>query len=347
MTTIHWISGTACDLFLSLFVLHHASEFGVRPAWAAGVRQRLPQKSRETLEKIFSFSSVPLGWISRLPAPQDAQVAIQAIEHLSPIDRIPALTLPLEMVPKVNSLLQGISARGAWTEDERTKFVSLYRRGPNPSLRGYDNLLNTWTTLAESGEKYLDAVREYYDAFFAEEEMRIRPALEQGLLEARSLAGHLQPGRLVEHLSRGVRLENLETITELTLLPSWWVTPLAYLARPAPGKAMVAFGVRPNLQPGEDDDGAPEMLVTTLKALGDPTRLRILHYLSSGPLSPSELARRLRLRPPTVIHHLRLLRFAGLIQVTISENLEKRYAARLDAMHSLHTTLQEYLETHD
>jgi DNA-binding transcriptional ArsR family regulator len=346
MTTIHWTSGTACDFFLSLFVLHHAADFGVRPAWAAGVRQRLPAKSRETLERVFSFSSVPLAWISHLPNPLDAQTAISAIANLAPAERIPVLTLPLEMAAKVDHLLQGIVARGAWTDVERSKFISLYRRGPSPSSRGYENLLNTWTTLADNGEKYLDALQEYYDVFFVEEEVRIRHALKSGLAEAQSLARKLQPGKLVEHLSRGVRLENQDTLTDLTLLPSWWVTPLAFLARPAPGKTLVAFGIRPELQADADGAEAPEILVNTLKALGDPTRLRILRYLSTGPLSPSELARRLRLRPPTVTHHLKLLRIAGLVQVTISENLERRYAARPDAVKSIHITLQKYLSTY-
>ncbi|NJN55024.1 MAG: ArsR family transcriptional regulator, partial [Anaerolineae bacterium] len=46
---------------------------------------------------------------------------------------------------------------------------------------------------------------------------------------------------------------------------------------------------------------------------------RILKYLSEEPLTPAELARRLRLRPPTVIHHLDALRLARLVHVTLSQ----------------------------
>lgn len=345
MTTLHWTSGTACDFFLSLFVLHHAADFGMRPAWAAGVRQRLSSKSRETLEHVFSFSGVPLAWISFLPAPQDARTALQAVTDLAPADRLPALTLPAELPVETRRLLEVIAARGAWTSEEKAELVSFYGRGPRLASIGFDNLLNAWITLADSGEKYLAALHEYYEAFFAEEEARIRPALERGLAEAQSLAGKLQPVELVERLSRGVRLENPDTLTDLTLLPSWWVTPLAFLARPVHGKTLMAFAVRPEVQAGAEGAEAPEALVNALKSLGDPTRLRILRYLSAGPLSPSELARRLRLRPPTVIHHLRLLRFTGLVKITVSESLEKRYAVRLEALQSIHTSLQEYLDT--
>ena len=345
MTNIRWTSGTACDFFLSLFVLHHAVDFGMRPAWAAGIRQRLSAKSRETIERIFTFSWVPLAWISLLPAPQDARTALQAIADLAPVDRLPALTLPSELPVGARRLLERIATRGAWTSEERSEIISRYGHGPKPSSHGFDNLLNAWLTLADGGENYLAALQEYYAVFFAEEEIRIRPALEAGLAGAQTLAGKLQPVKLVERLSRGVRLENPDTLTDLTLLPSWWVTPLAFLTRPAHHTALVAFGIRPEIQAGAAAAEAPEMLVTALKALGDPTRLRILRYLTAGPLSPSELARRLRLRPPTVIHHLRLLRFAGLVQVTVGENLDRRYAARPEALQPIYNALQEFLDS--
>jgi DNA-binding transcriptional ArsR family regulator len=346
MTSIHWVSGTACDFFLSLFVLHHAADFGVRPAWAAGVRQRVSTANRETLERIFSFSGVPLEWISRLPAPQDARTALQAAADLAPADRLPALTLPSELPDEARRLLDSIAARGKWTPEDKTQLTSLHGHGSRQSSNEIDNLLNAWTALADYGEKYLAALQEYHQVYFAEEETRIRTALESGHAKAQSMAPALQPGELVERLSRGVRLEGLETLTDLTLLPSWWVGPLVFLARPEHEKMLMAFGVRPEIQSGAEGAEAPETLVNALKSLGDPTRLRILRYLSDGPLSPSELARRLRLRPPTVIHHLRLLRFAGLVQVTVSEGMEKRYAARLEALQAIQTSLQDYLNFH-
>lgn len=346
MTTLHWTSGTACDLFLSLFVLHHAAEFGVRPAWAAGVRQRVAPAHRETLERIFSFSGVPLAWVSRLPAPQEAKAALQAIADLAPAERLPALTLPSELPEEGRRLLEGIALRGAWTAEEKTRLVALYGRGYRTSPAGFDNLLQAWTGLDHNGDKYLAALQEYYNSFFAEEARRIQPALESGLAEAQSLAEQLPAGELVERLSRGVRLENPQAITDLTLLPSWWVAPLAFLARPETGQTFMAFGIRPEVHKSAEGAEAPETLIKALNALSDPTRLRILRYLSAGPLSPSELARRLRLRPPTVIHHLRLLRFAGLVKVAVGENMEKRYAARLEDLPAIQKTLEEFLNIH-
>jgi DNA-binding transcriptional ArsR family regulator len=346
MTTLHWTSGTACDFFLSLFVLHHAGEFGVRPAWAAGVRQRLSPPSRETLEQVFSFSRVPLDWISTLPEPRDAATALQAVASLPPASRLSMLTLPIDPPPGVIRLLEAVATRRAWTGADRAELASLFGRALHLTSAAFEALLNAWASLEQTGERYLAALEEYYTAYFAEEELRIRPAIEHGLESAQALATQLPPAELVERLSRGVRLEAPEQIEALTLCPSWWVTPLAFLVRPAQGNTFIAFGVRPETLPGTEGAEAPESLVSALKALGDPTRLRILGYLADGPLSPSELARRLRLRPPTVIHHLRLLRLAGLVQVTVGASLEKRYAARLEALQTIHISLQDYLKPH-
>ena len=117
-----------------------------------------------------------------------------------------------------------------------------------------------------------------------------------------------------------------------------------YFGQVSDGRDIRLFGARPHdasLVPGEL---VPDALVRTLKALSDPTRLRILHYLSGEPLSPSQLARRLRLRTPTVIHHLKTLRLAGLVQVNMDSKKEsRRYATRPEAVQAACDTLEHFL----
>jgi DNA-binding transcriptional ArsR family regulator len=91
----------------------------------------------------------------------------------------------------------------------------------------------------------------------------------------------------------------------------------------------------------------PDALLRTLKALSDPTRLRILRYLAEEPLTPAQLSRRLRLRAPTVTHHLKALRLAGLVQLTIGMGEGKKtkhYAARSEAVAAAFTSLKGFLE---
>jgi DNA-binding transcriptional ArsR family regulator len=88
----------------------------------------------------------------------------------------------------------------------------------------------------------------------------------------------------------------------------------------------------------------PDALFQALKALADPTRLRIMRYLSAEPLTPAELSRRLRLRAPTVIHHLHALRLARLVHLTIGHE-GRRYEARREAVTTAFHLLDSYLDS--
>jgi len=57
-----------------------------------------------------------------------------------------------------------------------------------------------------------------------------------------------------------------------------------------------------------------EELVTFFKALADANRLKIVGLLAEKPYSVEELAELLRLKPPTISHHLAKLVEAGLIK---------------------------------
>ncbi|WP_316568312.1 metalloregulator ArsR/SmtB family transcription factor [Neobacillus sp. YIM B06451] len=51
-----------------------------------------------------------------------------------------------------------------------------------------------------------------------------------------------------------------------------------------------------------------DKLVAFYKAMGDPTRIRIVALLASGPLHGQAIAGKLGLTPPTITHHLKKLR---------------------------------------
>ena len=53
-------------------------------------------------------------------------------------------------------------------------------------------------------------------------------------------------------------------------------------------------------------------------ALADPTRRRIVEMLARGPLSAGEIARRFPISPPAVSQHLKVLRAARLVRVSVA-----------------------------
>jgi ArsR family transcriptional regulator, arsenate/arsenite/antimonite-responsive transcriptional repressor len=57
-------------------------------------------------------------------------------------------------------------------------------------------------------------------------------------------------------------------------------------------------------------------IANTVKALSDPTRVQLLHLLvqQPGPLCVCDLIPRFAQHQPTISHHLRILREAGLLE---------------------------------
>ena len=345
MTTLRWKSGTAYDLFISLLALHHAATFGLRPNWAAGVRQRISSNQREFLELVFSFATVPLEWISTLPEPKDALPVLRRAAALAPLDRLLTLTLPPGIPPEALNILASHAKNRKITPEEK-EYLSrtLTHRKEHLKAAELVNLLKIWADPERSGAQILVALQEYYRAFYEEEETRIRPVLTAGLENASQLAGRVSIPSLVEELSRGVHFEDLSSLRELVLVPSYWSTPLVFPSDLTRGSMQIVFGCRPDIQSVAPGAETPDMLINALKAMADPTRLRILRYLSGQPLTPTGLSHLLRLRLPTVLHHLQALRLAGLVTIRVSETGEKQYAARSETLDVLFSSVKKFLQ---
>jgi DNA-binding transcriptional ArsR family regulator len=349
-STILWDSGTAYDLFISLEVLHEPSNFGVRGAWAAGVRARIPSDEREMLEQGRMLVHIPFHWLYSLPAPKDGTTALWALAQIPPAERLPTLAFhPHHDSDEVAEMLKEVAERGNWDEQDVETLRAAYtckegKKSP-PATKKLEMILNWWSRPAEFGERYLEALRIYHEVFFIEEEKRIEPVLKAALEQAQEMAKRMSLADLVEELSQGVRFDELPEPTRVVLAPSYWSTPLIFYGDACPDLKIFAFGARPadvSLVPGED---VPDALLRVLKALSDATRLRIMYYLTNESLTPAELARRLRLRAPTVTHHLKKLRLAGLVQVTVGEGKEtKHYAARTGAVSAACDLLKTFLE---
>ena len=349
---VHWDWGTAYDLFVSLEVLHKPAKFGLRGAWAAGVRARLPADARETLELGQSLLHIPFHWIYTLPEPRDGTAVLWALGQIPAAERLPRMALDPEVPVEVAEMLMHVAERGAWTAEDRAALRAAYERACEfdeekkvPSAKELAKTLDAWCEAEQFGEGYLDALHAYQEVFFAEEERRIRPALREALARAQKLAEQLPFQDLLEELSQGLRFDVLPDAERLVLVPSYWSTPLVFFGKVSAELDVWLFGARPgdaSLVPGEV---VPESLLRTLKALSDPTRLRILHDLYQESLTPAELARRLRLRAPTVTHHLKALRLAGLVQLTLGEGgATRRYAARAEAVAAACESLTNFLE---
>ena len=67
-------------------------------------------------------------------------------------------------------------------------------------------------------------------------------------------------------------------------------------------------------------DEVPKLLVNSLKALGDTTRLKIIKVLFNGDKTTKELSEILEFAPSTISEHLRILKEAELVKSTRVKN---------------------------
>jgi len=342
-----WDIGTAYDLFVSLDVLHNPDHYGLRASWAAGVRSRLSAAERKFLEEAQSILWVPMGWIYSLPEPRDSASVLWGLRQLPPEQRLGVLMEGHKTDLDIWEIFERVSGRGSWDEKDLDDLRAAYsEHDKSPKTKVLTTQLEWWTRTAEFGDLLLSALSSYVGAFFAEEEKRIAPMLRRGLEQAQELAEKLDVPDLLAELSQGVHFEEPLDAPELVLAPTFWSTPLVMFGHVSKDRMMLLFGARPadaSIVPGEQ---VPDALLRALKAMADPTRLKILHYLSAEPLTPAELSRKLRLRAPTVTHHLSALRLAGLVHLTLQASGEKRYATRTEAIEGTFSNLNAYLKDH-
>lgn len=346
---ITWDFGTAYELFISLHVLDEADAFGIRPSYAAGVRSRIPVAERKLLEEVYSIVGVPLKWLSKLPAPKDAISALWALKQIPAAERVIKLygideTQTDKTHQKFNDILLRITAERKWKNEDAEYFLKKFQKKHGKLKRDAIEIFLTWISKPEElGERFLSAMQAYYQAFFEEEEKRVEPILRAGLERAISLQSQLSFEELFLELSQGIQLSEEFNTPKFIIAPAFWTTPLIFFDRIDKDTMLLMFGTRPadmSVIPGES---VPDALVRSLKALADPTRLKILFYLTKESLTPSEIARKLQLRPPTVTHHLKELRLASLVEFSM-EGDTNRYTVRHQALDAVYNQLNSFLE---
>ncbi len=345
---ILWDSGTAYDLFASLLVIHSPAEYGLRASWAAGIRSRFTAGSRDLLATAVPMLTVPLHWLYPLPAPKTARAVLDRLEGMDAAKILPGLALNPGKPEKCDPILLDIMSRGAWTPADRQALLAssecMHLKQVHDHPETVDRWLDAWAHPAEFGEGLRAGLREFYEVFYREEERRIAADVQRGLERAQDMASRLSPAELFEELSQGIRVDVHLSRPSLVLAPCYWCSPRIVYGDITPDQEMVLFGCRPaeaSLIPG---DTVPAQLLLALEALCDPTRLVILKTILAEPLTQAEISRRLRLRPPTISHHLGRLRIAGLIAFIGTGSGETRYGARLPQIQATCDALKGFLE---
>jgi len=346
--TIGWDYGTAYELFVSLMVLHEAEAYGIRAGWAAGVRSRLPATERRLLEEVLPFLELPIAWIHTLPEPKDS-IAVQWAMRQIPAEERMLKILGYETCDNEwCQLIHKVATNRTWDNKDLNFIIDKLKKnhksekGPY-NREGVTKFLDWWSRPDEFGDMFLSAIQAYHQAFFEEEEKRIGPILKQQLESAKELGKDRNAKELLAELSQGVTYDELVETKNVIFIPAYWITPMIMYQSAGENEILVLFGARPSDMSVIPGEVIPDGLVRTLKALADPTRLKILHDLAHEELTASEIARRLHLRAPTVTHHMNELRMAGLVHKII-QGQETRYRTRRESLNAMCDDLNGFLD---
>ena len=347
---LKWDIGTAYELFSSLYVIHDPTFFGVRPSWAAGIRSRIPADSRELFTDILPMLKSPFCWLQDLPDSKSASIAVERLEAMPVDDVLPALAFHKDAEGESCRIDKRVWNARRWDDADVEEIADEWKKH-GKSGRADKKAISRWfdwlTRPEEFGRRFVEGMAEYYENFFREEEKRILPALRAGLDHAKELSERLSQEELIEELSQGIQQTWITDFKVIILVPSFWLSPFVMYGELSKQLAFMQFGARPadaSLIPG---DSVPDSLSTGLQALSDQTRLKILRLISETPLTQIEIAKKLRLRAPTINHHLKILRLASLVTKAITGRDEKnvRYSIRPGRVGELCTLIREFLGT--
>jgi DNA-binding transcriptional ArsR family regulator len=176
--------------------------------------------------------------------------------------------------------------------------------------------------ILEDPERAFESLVSLLDAWsrpFGEIEARVGAILRKDYDLRAGDRANLVGSDLVERTTNGVRVVPEAGIRRMILAPSYFSRPYNFLL----GGAGWRFAGYPVADAAIDLDplSPPATVVRLHRALGDPTRLRILKLLAEKDLYLTEIAEILELTKPTISHHLVQLRVAGLLTVVEAGNV--------------------------
>jgi DNA-binding transcriptional ArsR family regulator len=348
---LEWDYGTASEIIYSLHTILRPKEHGVPAPWAAGVRKRLSPQSQSDLKTFFSppfgyLAYSPLHLVYEMDQPKTVARFLDLIEAIPDDDFSRRVHLPMVSDESFERLVNKGVNRKVISDSDVEEYRRLIAQGGRvpPTAAEVRRFFSDAADPANTRKRWLALLREYQAVFFSEEEKRARPALEKMVEQGQKLSRTMPVPDLIEKLSNGVTISRDLDLKRLVLVPSIWLHPFSMRFELADQELFFTWGAHPSgyrLVPGET---VPDEALLVLRALGDPTRLRLLRLLAAEPRTPQSLAIELKLSLPTVSHHIRELRIAGLIRLEIAgKGRESRYTVRWPSAERAFKQLEEFV----
>lgn len=352
------------DMVSVMSLLYRAVPGSGLDRWLITARRELPKQLQEDLDLLHGFSGRLLYYmeepIMRFEPLRDDRVDASIDDLLSFLDELPPedyREMAIRAFDRVHQDLgTGLAAPSFEEEPAWYRYVE-----PGLTTADADDVVPLVLNPSQLKFRTIRLIRGVWDSVYREEYLKRRDELGEAERIARVEAARgfgmafaaLTGNRLPSTLAAG-----LNQVARVTFCPSAHIGAfVSYISYPPD---LVVFFSAQHVLHGEESSLGPELtfetpagdrpvngempglsgeaLLETLRALGDPNRLRILDLLASGQLYAQEIVGRLGIAQSAVSRHLSQLERAGLVQVEPRRGM-KYYAIDRSRIQSLADTL--------
>lgn len=318
------------DLLFSLAAAANPEKYEMPGTWARGVRAALPQPLRRDVGYFFGDpAALGTGAVQCVPDVSDGDIAA-VVEHLQSLEPAEFVTVLLWRTSADRALRGAIrrSARRRGNEEDE-RLVRDYVSTQKAQTR--TRFMEILADPAGMQSRYITLLRAHHEGWFTEHYSEVQPYLEQRARQGRRSIGKLPAKEVIARATGGFTLRT-PAARSVQLTPSYYAAPFVVVVRDGRDVVLV-YGARPRQEASHRAiDGGT---VRVLKALADETRLSILQLLAQRPLYGQQIAEALGLSHPTISHHMTQLRIAGLTQTELTEDGNKAYSVRPEAVQAL------------
>ena len=336
------------EVLLSLHVLIHPKEHPLQHPWIRRMRTLSPHLKREIRAFGYLYSDITADFMlpERADLPQRFEAALATFASL------PAERAQYELARPAFFYMEADGGPGSLDSEDVWKLIrwrisSYSREGP-----GITDQLRADPGAVQARVAAMLAA--YWEQSFAAEWVRLEPTLAEEVARAEgedpiailgSIRSELKVDpdeRMLIRRSAHHHMVSVDQANPLRLIPSVYVWPHVRINCDPPWPLAVLYPPR-SMRTALAGSAPPEPLVRTLRAAGDPTRLRVLRLVGEQPRSTEELAPLVGLSESGLSKHLRALTDAGLLS-THRQGWYVLYQLERGRLEELGPELLEYLD---
>ena len=343
LTPVRVDARPAYEFLLGLVVFttpERVDSYDVGPEWFARIGARIDRRLRAAIDRLsHGCEHLPVRLVSiahDLDPPGTVEALLDAVSATEP----DALRLTLLGYYSKRSRRrcppEVILAAAAGNRDAERRFIADTSDGPECE-RALAGALGTDATALRT--LTLDVLYGWREAGWSAYESEAWPVIERDAQRLRQRASEVDVDTLLEEATKGASVWPAVGIESVEIFPTWVLRP--WMFHWEQGRTLLVGVAVPPEHVAADPDEPPERLVRLTRALGDERRLRVLRYLTTGAYALGELSEHFSIPKTTLLHHLVVLRSAGLVRV--GPGTSGRYSLQAGAPLELSRLLDAYL----